>query len=351
MQKMQALIIKDEIFLKHDPGFGHPESQERLRAIYKRLAQPDMQAMVAEHSPRRASKEEISWNHSPAYVDRIERTAGVDHFQLDPDTSTSADSWDAACFAVGAGFEALDKLYSGEFKTAFALVRPPGHHAEYDHAMGFCLFNNAALAARYALRKKGAERVLIIDWDLHHGNGTQHSFYDDDRVLYFSTHQYPYYPGTGSAEQCGEGKGTGYTVNVPLSAGAGDQEYASIFNLLLEPIALEFAPDVVVVSAGFDIYKDDPLGGMRVTEGGFSYLAEKICKIAEKCSARGPLFCLEGGYNLSGLSQGVAAVIRSSTGNLLDEEAGICEIFMNADKKFKELEHAHKVQKRFWKNL
>ncbi len=351
MQKMQSLIIKDSIFLKHDPGFGHPESQERLRAIYNRLGQPDMQAIVSEMAPRRASKEEIAWNHSPSYVDRIERTAGVDHFQLDPDTSTSADSWDAACFAVGAGFTALDKLHAGEFKTAFALVRPPGHHAEYDHAMGFCLFNNVALAARYALKKQGARRVLIIDWDLHHGNGTQHSFYDDDQVLYFSTHQYPYYPGTGSATQVGEGRGTGFTVNVPLSAGAGDQEYAAIFNMLLEPVAMEFQPDVVLVSAGFDIYRDDPLGGMRVTEQGFAFLAKKVCEIAERCPAQGPLFCLEGGYNLTGLGQGVAAVIRSSTGNLLNSERRICEKLINADKIFKELQNALDIQKKFWKNI
>jgi len=351
MQKMQSLIIKDQIFLKHDPGFGHPESQERLRAVYRRLGQADMQPLIVEHAPRRATKEELAWNHSPSYVDRIERTAGVDHFQLDPDTSTSADSWDAACFAVGGCFEALDVIFDDKFSSGFALIRPPGHHAEYDHAQGFCLFNNIALAARYALKRKNAERVLIVDWDLHHGNGTQHSFYEDNRVLYFSTHQYPYYPGTGAVDQTGTGAGKGFTVNVPLSAGKGDEEYASIFNRLLAPIAMEFNPDVVLVSAGFDIYKDDPLGGMEVTEAGFGYLAGKMCEIARDCSARGPLYCLEGGYNLTGLSEGVAAVIRSSTQSRLPSEKKFCEMLSSADKKLKELEQAIEIQKRFWNSL
>ncbi len=351
MQKMPSLIIKDQIFLKHDPGFGHPESQERLRAVYQRLRQTDLQDIITEKRPRRATKEELAWNHTRSYVDRIEKTAGVDHFQLDPDTATSADSWDAACFAVGAGFEALDSLYSRQFKTAFALVRPPGHHAERDHAMGFCLFNNVALSAYYALKKKEAKRVLIIDWDLHHGNGTQHSFYDDSRVLYFSTHQYPYYPGTGAAGETGSGDGKGFTVNVPLSPGAGDEEYASIFNLLLEPVTLEFEPDVILVSAGFDVYRDDPLGGMEVTVPGFGFLADKICALASRCSAIGPIFFLAGGYNLTGLSEGVAAAIRASTANFNKEEQKVCEYLRNADKRFKELEYAIEVQKEFWKNL
>ncbi len=351
MQKMSSLIIKDQIFLKHDPGFGHPESQERLRAIYHRLQKGDLESLIVEKRPRRASKEEIAWNHTPGYIDRIERTAGVDHFQLDPDTATSADSWDAACFAVGAGFEALDHIYSGQFDTAFALIRPPGHHAEKDHAMGFCLFNNVALAAHYAIERLGAERVLIVDWDLHHGNGTQHSFYDDNRVLYFSTHQYPYYPGTGAAMETGSGKGKGFTVNVPLSPGAGDREYASVFNLLLRPVALEFKPDVMLVSAGFDIYKDDPLGGMKVTEAGFAYLAQALHEMTALCRARGLLFCLEGGYNLTGLSEGVAEVIKSCSGKLDEDEKEICEILKGVDKTFKELDYAIDIQKGFWKDL
>ncbi len=351
MQKMPTLIIKDAIYLKHDPGFGHPESQERLRAVYKRMAQPDMLAITSERRPRRALKEEIAWNHTMNYVERIERTAGVDHYQLDPDTSTSADSWDAACFAVGGVFEALDAVHSREFHNGFALIRPPGHHAERDHAMGFCLFNNVAIGAWYAVKKLNAKRVLIVDWDLHHGNGTEHSFYEDNRVLYFSTHQYPYYPGTGGVVEIGAGKGRGYTVNVPMSPGAGDTEYAAIFNTLLAPIASQFNPDVVLVSAGFDIYKDDPLGGMKVTEAGFAYLSHKLCRIAESCAATGPVFCLEGGYNLTGLSEGVAAVIRSNTDSMTSKEKAACMELEAAKGMFPDLERAVDVQREYWSSL
>lgn len=351
MQKMSSLIIKDQIFLKHDPGFGHPESPERLRAIYNRLSHKDIKDFLVVKAPKKATREELAWNHSPQYIDRIAKTSGIDHYQLDPDTSTSADSWDTACFAVGGVFTALDEIFDGQLHTAFALIRPPGHHAEKDHAMGFCLFNNIALGAHYAIKVKRCQRVLIVDWDLHHGNGSQHSFYNNRQVLYFSTHQYPYYPGTGSAEETGEGEGEGFTINVPLGAGAGDKEYASIFNKLLEPVAIEFNPDLVLVSAGFDIYRDDPLGGMNVTVEGFFSLACKLIEISKKCADGRILFCLEGGYNLTGLKEGVAAVLRACTGTGKRDEKEIFEILNNADKEIIELKHAIRMQNRYWHGL
>ncbi len=351
MQKVPAIVIKDEIFLEHDPGFGHPESPNRLRAIYDRIAQDDLKDCYVEKRPRMATKEELSWNHSTGYIERIERTKGIAHYQLDPDTATSERSWEAACFAVGGVFEALDAIFEGESSSAFALVRPPGHHAERDYAMGFCLFNNVALGAHYAIRKKGCKRVLIIDWDLHHGNGTQHSFYNRSDVLYFSTHQFPYYPGTGSLKEVGEGEGEGFTVNCPLSPGVGDEGYAAIFNHLLAPIIVEYDPDIIFVSAGFDTYKDDPLGGMNVTEIGFAYMAKMLVELSEQCCDGRLLFTLEGGYNLNGLKEGVARVLMAINDSFPKNERRIIENLKYADNKSKELIEIINYHKKFWKNL
>ncbi len=311
---MNIAVIKDEIFLKHYPGDWHPERPERLERIYARLEEPDLAELVKVLSPREATFEELTWNHAPEYVKTIQQTAGQDHVQLDPDTATSPDSYEAAIKAVGAQFVGLDAIFKGQVGQVFALVRPPGHHAEYNRAMGFCLFNNVALAAHYALRRLSCERVLIIDWDLHHGNGTQWSFYEDPRVVYFSTHQFPYYPGTGRVEEIGRGEGTGFTVNVPLTAGCGDLEYAAVFNRVLIPLVREFKPQVILVSAGFDLYFGDPLGGMSVTPVGVAYLMRVVKKLAnEHCQGR-ILLTLEGGYSLQGLSDCTAAVILELAG-------------------------------------
>lgn len=318
---MSTIIIKDRKYIEHNPGYGHPESPERLKAIYGRLEEDDVAGLFKVVKPGRATEKELSWCHDPAYIERIKRTAGVEHFQLDPDTSTNAVSWDAACLAAGGVFTAIDMIFSEEAHNGFALVRPPGHHAEYDHAMGFCLFNNVALGAEYARRKAGAERVLIVDWDLHHGNGTQNCFYHEKECLYFSTHQYPYYPGSGALEQAGAGEGEGFTINVPLYAGAGDDVYASVFNVLLKPVAMSYKPDIILVSAGFDIYRNDPLGAMAVSIYGFAYMAKMILEIASKCCKGRVLFCLEGGYDLNGLRDGVLAVLLEAVGkDVLDEK-------------------------------
>ncbi len=351
MQKVPTLIVKDKIFLEHDPGFGHPESPNRLIAIYERLNDKDLKGFFEVIKPRLAKKDELLWNHDGSYVERIEATKGLSHYQLDPDTATSERSWEAACFAVGGVFEAIDAIFSGSYRNGFALVRPPGHHAERDRAMGFCLFNNVALGAHYLINKKGCKRVLIVDWDLHHGNGTQHSFYDRSDVLYFSTHQYPYYPGTGAIREAGSGKGEGFTVNCPLSPGVGDIGFAAIFNLLLEPIALEYRPEFILVSAGFDIYKDDPLGGMNVTKDGFLYLSWKLSQIArDVCDGR-ILFCLEGGYNLTGLKEGVVSVITAISENFDKNQEKISKRLKKSDIKSKELTDVLIFHRQFWSSL
>ncbi len=322
---MKVAIIKDEIFLKHNPGDYHPERSERLESIYTHLEDPDFKDLKI-LSPRAATEEELSWNHALEYIQKIAATVGKHHVQLDPDTATNPFSYEAAINAVGAQFVGLDALFQGTVKAVFALVRPPGHHAEYNRAMGFCLFNNIALAAHYAIKKLGCNRVLIVDWDLHHGNGTQWSFYESNKVLYFSTHQFPYYPGTGRVEEIGSGKGMGYTVNVPLPAGCGDKEYATVFRKVLVPIVKEFRPDVILVSAGFDIYFADPLGGMAVTPIGVAYLTRILKKLAEEFCQGKILLTLEGGYNLKGLSECVAAVIRELIGKSIIPEDRLEEL-------------------------
>ncbi len=303
-------IVRDSRFLEHDPGPGHPESPARLEAIYQAMDKASLPGLV-DVDTREAEFEELAWNHHPDYVKRIFNTASVERFQLDPDTATSRGSCTAARLAVGGLLNALELVDKGDIGSAFALVRPPGHHAEYDAAMGFCLFNNVAVAAHYARRVLGYRRVLIVDWDLHHGNGTQRSFYEDPAVLYFSTHQYPYYPGTGAVEELGRGEAKGKTVNVPLGAGAGDGDFIFIFKEILIPVANFFRPDLILVSAGFDVYEGDPLGGMRVTIDGFGRMAAVLLHLADSlCNGR-IVFTLEGGYHLQGLAGGVVEVLKA----------------------------------------
>ena len=311
---MRVGVVKDDIFLKHDPGSYHPESPLRLESIYSGIEDKMIAEKLEFLTPREATFEELLWNHTKEYIEKIASTDGQARVMLDPDTSTSPMSYKAALKAVGAQFVALDAIFEDRLDAVFALVRPPGHHAEKDRAMGFCLFNNIALAAHYAIEKYNIKRILIVDWDLHHGNGTQHSFYDTSKVLYFSTHQYPYYPGTGSINEIGEKEGEGYTVNVPLNAGCGDVEYVAVFRKILTPVCLKYKPEIIMVSAGFDIYYQDPLGGMSVTPSGVAYLTKIVKDLANKCCNGKILLTLEGGYNLKGLLECVVAVIKELLG-------------------------------------
>jgi len=303
--------------------------------------------------PRAAARDELTTNHAARYVDRIAETAGRQSTYLDPDTSTSAHSWDAAIKAVGGLLNLVDEAVEGKVRNGFALVRPPGHHAEYDRAMGFCLFNNVALAARHAMSKHGMDRIAIVDWDLHHGNGTQHSFYDDPRALFISTHQYPYYPGTGATREVGSGKGEGYTVNVPLEAGAGDQDYVAIFQVLVAPILRAYKPQLILVSAGFDAHHTDPLGGMALTESGYDQMGRILMGLAaELCSGR-LVFALEGGYSLEALRGSVAKLLGSLSsfdpdGEATPEAVSVEDMRPRARKSLAESLDA---QRRYWPDL
>ena len=317
----KTAVVRDQRYLNHNPGAFHPESFKRLEAIYAMLDEADMAGRFQAISGRKAERDELLLVHSLDHIDRIAATEGKSFSSIDPDTSTSPGSYEAALLAAGGLCQAISMVISGELNNAFALVRPPGHHAEKSRAMGFCLFNNVAIGARYAQKIHHIERVLIADWDLHHGNGTQHSFEDDPSVLYFSTHQYPYYPGSGSLEEIGRGRGEGYTVNVPLSVGQGNDEYLDIFERILKPIALDYDPDLILVSAGFDTHKDDPLGGMEMTSKGFAALTGSLMNIANTCCGGKVVITLEGGYNLDGLRNSVKAVLNELAGlsNSYDE--------------------------------
>jgi len=343
-------VVKDERYMNHHMGVYHPESPKRLEVIYAMLEESDMQGHFKEISVRRAERDELLLVHSPDYVKRLAETEGKEYTYLDPDTQTSSGSYEAALLAAGGLCEAISMVNSGELDNAFAIVRPPGHHAEEDRAMGFCLFNNAAIGARYAQEYLNLHRVLVVDWDLHHGNGTQHSFEDNPSILYFSTHQYPYYPGSGSFNEAGTGKGKGFTVNVPLSTGYSDGEYVTIFEEILRPITLEFNPEIILVSAGFDIYMDDPLGGMNVAPDGFAGLTRSVMEVAGACCEGKVVITLEGGYDLKGLRDSVKAVLNELAGL---SETSTTDLMAGADRQMLDyvIENVRKVHKQYWKNL
>lgn len=293
-------LVNDELFLKHVNGFQHPECPERLESINDMLKHEGLIEKIELLSPRDATKEEITDVHTEQYFEFIKSTQGHEVFNIDADTSTNPYTFDAAIRASGGFISALEKISTNELDKAFALVRPPGHHAEKDRAMGFCFFNHIAVGASYLL-KNGAEKVLIADWDVHHGNGTQHIFYKNPNVLFFSIHQFPFYPGTGSLNEVGIEDGEGYTVNVPVPPMLGDDDYLKIFHTILNPVIEQFNPDFILISAGFDAYHLDPLGGMKITEEGFSKLTRFVLDKSNKyCDGR-IAFILEGGYNIQGL--------------------------------------------------
>ncbi|WP_417908765.1 histone deacetylase [Candidatus Electronema sp. PJ] len=310
----RTAIYRDDLFLQHQPGYGHPESPDRLRVIYEALDHDQLgkRFIYPKFSP--VGPDVLQLNHSAALVKRVMNTQGHELMALDPDTHTSPRSHEAACLAVGALINGIGRIFQGEIDNAFCLVRPPGHHAEQENAMGFCLYNNVAVAARWALEKLGLQRIMIVDWDLHHGNGTQESFHETDQVLYLSVHKYPYYPGTGAALENGTDKGEGYTVNVPLPGGQGDLEYARVFNELVVPIARAYQPELILISCGLDICKGDPLGDMQVTPDGIAWMTRTMVEVAaEVCQGR-LLVTLEGGYNLTALCNGALAVLAELSG-------------------------------------
>jgi acetoin utilization deacetylase AcuC-like enzyme len=352
-QMSRTGIVKDQRYLEHVMDLGHPESPERLKVMYQMLEEKEMKGLFESVTPRAATREELEMNHASKYIDLIACTSGKPYYRLDMDTSTCAKSYEAALFAAGGLLELIKAVMDGKLNNGFALVRPPGHHAERDRAMGFCLFNNVAIGACYALKNFSLEKILIVDWDVHHGNGTQNSFYEDSRVLYFSTHRYGFfYPGTGAATEVGRGKGEGFNVNVPLSTGGSDSDYGNIFEKILKPIALEYRPQLVLVSAGFDTHCDDPLGGMEVTEKGFARMTQILMEIADT-TARGKLaITLEGGYNVSGQSRSVKAVLKElARVSPLDQKGMLEKEKDNYSRTERLINQLKEIQKRYWKTL
>jgi acetoin utilization deacetylase AcuC-like enzyme len=302
-------IVRDSIYMMHDMGEYHPECPERLDIIYKMIDEPESDFNLIDIPTRNAAAEEIGFNHDPRYVTQIAATAGRSNTFLDADTSACAHSWEAASKAIGGILNLVDAVMEGKVRNGFALVRPPGHHAERRRAMGFCFFNNVAVAARHAVRQHGLKRVAIVDWDIHHGNGTQNAFYEESEVLFISIHQYPHYPGTGGMREVGHGPGEGYTINVPLAAGAGDEEYLTVFHMLIAPVLEAYKPELILVSAGFDAHERDPLGGMALTEKGYCQMLEILMHVAaEYCSGR-LVLTLEGGYDLIALRESVKSIL------------------------------------------
>ncbi|NPU85372.1 MAG: histone deacetylase [Syntrophaceae bacterium] len=306
-------VVRDNRYLRHGAGEFHPENYRRLEVIHAILDTPDMAGKLFPIPPRHATRDEILRLHSEAYFRKIASTAGEPCTPLDPDTEACADSFDTALLAVGGLLNAIDAVLDGSLDNAFAFVRPPGHHAERHASGGFCLFNNIALGAAHALAVRGLKRILIVDWDLHHGNGTQDLFYGDPRVLYFSTHQFPAYPGSGAVDEIGQGEAKGYTINIPLAAGSGNAHYVKVFRQILQPVARMFRPELILVSAGFDTYDGDPLGDMRVTPDGFACLTRLLMNLADELCGGKIVLVLEGGYDLRGLARSVRAVLKELT--------------------------------------
>ncbi len=299
-------LVYHRAYLEHDMGAGHPESPHRLRAIMQQLEQSGTAARLTRITPREAEDEWITQIHRPSYLAMLKTHAPASgRVSLDPDTSMSPGSLAAAYLAAGGALAAVDAIMSKHVDHVFCAVRPPGHHAEAGRAMGFCLFNNVAIAARYVQKQYGLTRVLIVDWDVHHGNGTQHSFEDDPSVLFFSTHQFPHYPGTGRESERGRGPGEGFTINVPMESGEGDEEYRAVFQKSLVPAADVFKPEFVIISAGFDAHKDDPLASMGLTEEGYADLTGIVAGIATRHAGGRMLASLEGGYHLTSLAASV----------------------------------------------
>jgi acetoin utilization deacetylase AcuC-like enzyme len=307
---MSLLLVHSDRFAEHTTPPGHPERPERAEVMEEIATRWRVRGVDAT-APQAATREQLVRVHDAAYVRLIESTMGR-AAALDADTFTSPESYDIALLAAGAAIGAAEHVMAGSNRAAFALVRPPGHHAERDRAMGFCLFNNIAVAAAHA-RTLGAERVAIVDYDVHHGNGTQHIFESDPSVLYVSTHQYPYYPGTGAATEIGVADGEGATVNLPLEAGAVDEDYRLVFEEVVVPVLRQFRPSLLLVSAGFDAHEQDPLAGMRLTTGAFAAMTLDLRNVADECCEGRMALVAEGGYDLDALGDSIDAVVHALT--------------------------------------
>lgn len=300
--------VLDEVFVNHRAPAGHPERPARAEAVRDALVKAGVRERGTQVAIRAATDEELARVHAGGYLDELTRAVPGKSGWLDADTYFSPGTWDAALAAAGSVCELTTRVLAGELKSGLAVVRPPGHHAESKRAMGFCIINNVAVAAA-AARAAGAARVAVLDWDVHHGNGTQEIFWEDPDVMYLSVHQFPFYPGTGSPDEIGAGAGRGATVNVGLPAGAGDRDYLATFDHVLVPALRRFRPDLILVSAGFDAHHADPLAAMRVTRLGFAGMASRMRAAADELAGGRWVVALEGGYDLNALGEGATAAL------------------------------------------
>jgi acetoin utilization deacetylase AcuC-like enzyme len=340
----RTALIADRRYLDHYAGRMHPERPERVAVMIEmagRLGRPDLKL----YAPRAASVAELELCHQADYIADVEQSATLDRSNFDLDTHASPATWQTARLAAGGVLTAVEAVIAGEAHNAFAAVRPPGHHALANRAMGFCFFNNVAIAAAALIANHALKRVMILDWDVHHGNGTQELFYASPQVLYMSLHQFPFYPGSGLLEEVGLGAGAGYTVNLPLPASFGDDEYLRAFDDLLMPIARQFKPEFILISSGFDCHFRDPLGGMRVTEGGFLAMARRMKRLAAECCGGRLVAVLEGGYDLKALADSGREVI-DELGREDDEQFASAT---DGSRVIPIIERAQHFHEQFWK--
>jgi acetoin utilization deacetylase AcuC-like enzyme len=336
---MDAAIIWDEAYAEHATG-AHPEGADRIARVVAHLGATDLWPRLTVVRPEPATEDDVLLVHTRLHLNNVKRAAAAGGGWLDADTHVSSRSYEIALLSVG-GAIAATRLW-GRGLVSFALIRPPGHHATPDRAMGFCLFDNIAIAAARLLTE-GYERVAILDWDVHHGNGTQAAFYDEPRVLFVSLHQWPHYPGSGFFNECGEGDALGRTVNLPLPAGSTDADYAHAFEAVVEPIVRQFAPQAILVSAGQDIHRADPLGGMLVTHAGFADMALRCVRLARDFCEDRLAFVLEGGYDRDATARSVEAVLRAVT-----DEAAPAIAAEGTDRTAAAIARARETQAAFW---
>jgi acetoin utilization deacetylase AcuC-like enzyme len=345
------LVVCSDQFTRHLQNIFHLENAKRMQAIQSVMQHTTLDGKWQPVESRPAEIDELAWVHTAEHIERISATAGKPLSALDPDTQTSEHSYETARLAVGAVFSLLDAVWTGNARRGFACIRPPGHHAEPNRAMGFCLFNNVALGARYMKHRYAVSRVMIIDIDAHHGNGTQAAFFDTDEVLYFSLHRFPGFPGTGNYGEIGCGKGTGYTVNVPLGTGHGDRDFVEIIHYLANPLARCFQPQIVLVSCGFDLYLYDRLGGMRATPEGYALITASLLAIAEEVCDGRIVFVMEGGYSIKGIQECGLAVLQELCNVSAGDRKRLNQIITNPMPKLTALKKAIEIHRYYWPSL
>ena len=350
----KTAFIRDPLFHRHnDKVLWHPESKARLDAIERSIDRHPWEGGLLELEARDATRNDILRNHSAHYFERIEATRGKDATQLDPDTSASAATFEAAMRAAGAGITLADAIMAGQVDNGFTAVRPPGHHAVATRSMGFCIFNNVAILAQYLRGRYQLDRIAIVDFDVHHGNGTQDSFFDDPHVLYISSHRYPFFPGTGDFKETGLGEGMGYTMNIPLPPSMGDADFIHLYQRFVFPALEQYNPQFIIVSAGYDAHQDDPLGGMRMTQQGYGLLMHHLMDLAGHSACQGKVaVTLEGGYDVTALAHSVQETIKVLRGEFDWQEAEKTIARRSRLPACDAVEdQVYKYQRNHWKNL